>query len=165
MYSEPMKKTILDPLSPAASRAARQIMPVFACCGLLALFAGCATEPESHLLSAPPPPPPAPAVVTTTTMTTPVVLGNPAYGTTSAVMPAVNTIVIAQAPPALQQEIVLAQPTPQHVWLAGYWSWRDSRYQWMAGRWELPPSSSSVWVGPRWEQQGNAYKFYEGYWN
>jgi hypothetical protein len=104
-------------------------------------------------------------MVTTTTMTTPVVIGNPAYGTPPAVMPAVSTIVVTQAPPTLQQEIVLAQPTPQHVWLAGYWSWRDSRYVWMAGRWELPPSSSAVWVGPRWEQQGNAYKFYEGYWN
>lgn len=98
-------------------------------------------------------------------MTTPVVVGNPAYVTNAAVTPAVSTIVVTQAPPALQQEIVLAQPTPQHVWLAGYWTWRDSRYEWMAGRWELPPSSGSVWVAPRWEQQGNAYKFYEGYWN
>jgi hypothetical protein len=65
----------------------------------------------------------------------------------------------------LQREVVLAQPTAQHVWLAGYWTWRNDRYEWMAGHWELPPSQSSVWVAPRWEHQGNAYRFYEGYWN
>ena len=52
-----------------------------------------------------------------------------------------------------------------YFWLAGYWTWRNDRYEWMAGQWELPPSSSSAWVAPRWEQQGNAYRFYEGYWN
>jgi hypothetical protein len=108
-------------------------------------------------------------MVTTTTLTTPIAVANPVYvgnpAYVTAGMPATNTIVVTQAPPALQQEIVLDQPSPQHVWLAGYWSWRDSRYEWLAGRWELPPSSGSVWVAPRWEQQGNAYKFYEGYWN
>ena len=64
-----------------------------------------------------------------------------------------------------REEIVLSQPTPQHVWLAGFWTWRNDRYEWMAGHWELPPNSGSVWVSPRWEQQGNAYRFYEGYWN
>ena len=24
---------------------------------------------------------------------------------------------------------------------------------------------NSTWVAPRWEQQGNAYRFYNGYWN
>jgi WXXGXW repeat (2 copies) len=96
-------------------------------------------------------------------LTPAVVPGSPAYVATAT--PVVSTVVVTQAPPMLQQEIVLVQPSPQHVWLAGYWTWRDARYQWMAGRWELPPSSSSVWVAPRWEQQGNAYKFTEGYWN
>jgi len=89
----------------------------------------------------------------------------PAYTVPQAGTPAVNTVIVTQAPPALQAEVVLAQPTPQHVWLAGYWTWRDERYEWMAGHWELPPTVSSVWVAPRWEQQGNAYRFYEGYWN
>ena len=37
--------------------------------------------------------------------------------------------------------------------------------EWIAGHWQLPPNSSAVWVAPRWEQQGNAYRFTEGYWN
>jgi hypothetical protein len=80
-------------------------------------------------------------------------------------VPTVNTVVVTQAPPAPQQEVVLAQPASDDVWIAGFWTWRNSQYQWMAGHWELPPSSGSVWVAPRWEQQGNAYRFYEGHWS
>jgi hypothetical protein len=136
---------------------------------ILLFLAGCATEPESHLVSAPPPPTPTKSVTTTTTTTTqPVavaVSGN-GYATTPASAPVVSTVIITQtAPPVLQQEVVLAQPSSQHVWLAGYWTWRNDRYEWMAGHWELPPNSGATWVAPRWEQQGNAYKFFEGYWN
>lgn len=70
-----------------------------------------------------------------------------------------------QVPPAVQQEVALAQPSSKHVWLPGYWTWNNNRYEWMAGHWELPPTAASVWVAPRWEQQGTAYKFTEGYWN
>ncbi len=161
-----MKKIILTLLSPSASaRAVRQLSPVFACCGALGLLVGCVTEPDSHVVSAPPPPAPTSAVMVTTTTATPaVVVANPAYVTTSTATPAVSTIIVTQAPPAMQQEVVLAQPSSQHVWVAGYWTWRNERYEWMAGHWELPPNSGSVWVTPRWEREGNAYKFYEGYW-
>jgi hypothetical protein len=90
---------------------------------------------------------------------------NGAYVTTTAGAPVANTMIITQAPPALQQEVVLAQPSPSYVWLPGYWTWRNDRYEWMAGHWELPPGSSTVWTAPRWQQEGNAYRFYEGYWN
>jgi len=76
-----------------------------------------------------------------------------------------NTIIVAQAPPSLQAEVVLARPSPDHVWIAGYWTWRDSRYEWMAGHWELPPHSNSAWVAPRWEPENGSFRFYEGYWN
>ena len=139
------------------------LTPVFACCGMLGLLAGCADEPQSHVVSALPPPAPTATVMTTTTTTAPAaVVVAPGYPVAT---PVVSTIVVTQAPPALQQDVVLAQPSPQHVWLAGYWTWRNDRYEWMSGHWELPPSSNSVWVAPRWEQQGNAYKFYEGYWS
>ena len=152
----------------ASAPTTRRLLSGFVCCGVLGLFAGCVSETESHLVSAPPPPPPTKAVTTTTTTsTTPVAVAvsNNGYTTTQTATPVVSTIVVTQVPPALQQEVVLAQPSPQHVWLAGYWTWRNDRYEWMAGRWVLPPNSTAKWVGPRWEQQGNAYRFYEGYWN
>lgn len=170
-YAQLMKTLIhTAPFLPAS--ALRNYLPVFICCGALGLLAGCSSEPESHVVSAPPPPAPTRAETTTTVTTTPVVAtvpvvvaGNQAYATTANGSQAVSTTVVTQAPPALQVEVVLAQPSPQHRWIPGYWTWRNEQYQWMAGHWELPPSSSSVWVAPRWEQQGNAYRFYEGYWN
>jgi len=94
-----------------------------------------------------------------------VVVGNTAYATAPSAAQSVSTTIVTQAPPALQQEVVLAQPTQHHRWLAGYWTWRNARYEWMAGHWELPPYTGAEWVSPRWEQQGNAFKFTEGYWN
>jgi YXWGXW repeat-containing protein len=94
-----------------------------------------------------------------------VVVGTSANVTMATVTPGVSTTIVTEAPPALQPEVVLAQPASNYVWIAGYWSWRNEQYEWMAGHWELPPNSRSAWVTPRWEQQGNAYKFYEGYWD
>jgi hypothetical protein len=151
-------------------RMARKFTSIIACCGTLGLLAGCATEPESHTVSAPPPPAPTRSVTTTTTTTTPdtmpaVVVGNPANVIVTTATPAVSTSVVTVAPPALEPEVVLAQPSPKYEWLAGYWTWRDEHYEWMAGHWEMPPNPGATWVAPRWEQQGNAYKFTEGYWN
>ena len=108
----------------------------------------------------------------TTTTSTPVtvvapgvVMANPGYDTPTAPAPGTITTVVTQAPPEMQQEPVLAQPSAQHVWLPGYWTWRNERYEWMAGHWALPPNSNSVWVAPRWEQRGNGYRFTDGYWN
>lgn len=135
--------------------------------GVLGLFAGCASEPESHVVSAPPPVVSPNTTVTTssTTTSTPVVTTTTPVATTATVAVPTNTIVVAQPPPAAQQEVVLARPSPDHIWIDGYWTWRNSRYEWMAGHWEIPPRSGSVWVAPRWEREGNAYRFYEGYWN
>jgi hypothetical protein len=133
-------------------------IPGVLCFGMLGMMAGCASDPESHVLSAPPPPVPT-AQTTTTTTTTGAVPGVVQPG-----VPATSTTVVTTAPPALQQEVVLAQPSQQHVWIAGYWTWRDGRYEWVAGRWVLPPNYAVAWVPPRWEREGTGYRFYEGYW-
>jgi hypothetical protein len=167
-----MKTNIMFLSRSASVCARRQLAPIFACCGAIVLLAGCATEPESHVVSAPPPPVPNRQVVTTTTTTTPaavtvptVIDGNPATVTVATTTPVLSTTIVTEAPPPVQSDVALARPGPKDVWLAGYWTWRDARYQWMTAHWELPPSSGSVWVPPRCEQQGNAFKFTEGYWN
>ena len=171
IYFRNMKSKIIILLSRSASvRAVRQLTPIFACCGALSLLAGCVSEPESRMVSALPPPTPTRSVTTTTTTTTPdtmpaVVVGNPANVTIATTTPGVRTIIVTEAPPAPQSEVVLVQPSPNYVWIAGYWTWRDNGYAWMAGHWELPPNPGSVWVAPRWEQHGSVYKFTEGYWN
>jgi hypothetical protein len=167
-----METQLQSPTSPATNSAARtRALPLLLCLGSLGLLAGCATEPISHVVSAPPPPPPTKTMTTTTTTTTPnavvtpvMINGQPGYATTAGV-PGVSTTVVTQAPPEMPPEVVVAQPSPQHAWLAGYWTWRNDRYEWMAGHWELPPTSGALWVKPRWESSGTgAYRFYEGYW-
>ena len=171
VYSLKMKtNTIsLPSRSNNSARALGRLTTVFACCGVLGLLAGCATEPESHVVSAPPPPDPTRSVTTTTTTTQNtipgIVVANPGNVIIANPTPAVGTTIVTVAPPALQTEVVLAQPAPGYVWLAGCWTWRNEQYEWRAGHWQMPPNSSAVWVAPRWEQQGNAYKFTEGYWN
>ena len=169
-YSRNMKIKNITFLSRSTSvRKVRQLTSVIACCGTLGLLAGCATEPESHMVSSPPPPAPTRSVTTTTTSTTPdtmpAVAGNPANVVITTATPAVGTTIVTEAPPALQSEVVLAQPSPNYVWVAGYWTWSSQQYEWTSGHWAMPPSPGAMWVAPRWEQQGNAYKFTEGYWN
>ncbi|MES1194861.1 MAG: hypothetical protein ABUL65_03130 [Opitutus sp.] len=158
MIQNTLFRLLKDSVSPLA--------PVLVICATVGFQAGCASEPESHMVSAPPPGAPVATVMTTTTTSAPApMVVAPGYVAVTPVAPVVTTMVVTQAPPALQQDVVLAQPTSQHVWIAGYYTWRNDRYEWMTAHWELPPSTNAVWVRPTWEQQGNAYKFTEGYWN
>jgi hypothetical protein len=152
----------LSPLVNLAQTAAGR-SAVALCSGALLFFAGCASEPESHVVSAPPPAGPPLAASTGTTASAPVVVQTPAPAA-QATTSTGQTIVVTQAPPAAQTEPVLEQPSSRHVWIPGYWTYRDNRYVWIAGRWEIPPRTDAVWVAPRWERTGNAYRFYEGYW-
>ena len=141
------------------SHAIRQITALSVMSGGLALLAGCASEPESHVVSAPPPPAPTTQVVVAQQQPAQIVVAG-------AVQQPAGTIIVMQAPPAVQQEVVLAQPSSDHKWIPGFWTWRNNRYEWMAGHWELPPNTNAVWVAPRWERTSDGgYRFYEGYWN
>ena len=135
---------------PHTSRA-NSFTPILVVCGLAAFIGGCASEPESHVVSAPPPGAPVAAQA-------PVVYSTPAPASTQ------STIVVTQAPPAAQQEVVTARPSSTHVWVGGYWTWRNNRYEWVPGNWVVPPRASATWIPPRWEAEGGAYRFYEGRW-
>jgi hypothetical protein len=92
----------------------------------------------------------------------------PVQTTTAVAVPVANapagTVVITQAPPAPQPEAVPPRPSSDDVWVQGYWTWRNDRYEWMAGHWEVPPHTGAKWVPPRWEPERGAFRFYEGYW-
>ena len=146
-------------------RRARLLASAAAVCGAIALFAGCASEPESHVVSAPPPPPPAtqPAATvytapaaTTATQPTVTAVPSPTGG---------SSIVVMQAPPAAQQEVPPPRPGSDYVWVPGYWSWQTDHYVWHAGAWQIPPHEGAVWVPPRWEPEGSQWRFYDGYWD
>lgn len=135
----------------------------------VALLTGCATQPESHMVSAPPPPAPTgtqQVVVSPATQQVIVTQAQPQQVVTT-VTPAgaTTSYVVVQAPPAPQApQAIPAQPSTSHVWIDGYWTWRNSRYEWMAGHWEVPPFAGARWVAPRSESQSGAIRFYEGHW-
>ena len=149
-----------------AKGAAQRLTPCLVAVGGLLLLAGCESPTESHVVSAPPPPAP---VVTTSSQ--PVIVQQaPAptqvVVTSTATAAGAGTIIVTQAPPAVQHEVVLARPSSAHVWIPGYWTWRNNRYEWMGGHWEIPPRTDAVWVGPRTERLSDGtYRFYEGFWD
>lgn len=163
-------------ISPVSHRnhTPRSFDPLLALCSAIALTAGCVSEPESHVVSGPPPPAPVlvaggGAVVATTqpmTTTTQTTQQTPNGGTivTTQTQPA-GTIIVQQAPPAMVTEVVVARPSSSHVWIAGYWTWRENKYQWVAGHWTIPPYANATWTPPRWHAESGAYRFYEGAWN
>jgi hypothetical protein len=87
---------------------------------------------------------------------------------TVAVQPSVSVHVnfVAQPPPPPRREVVVERerPSREHVWLNGYWAWREGRHVWLAGHWERPPRPHAVWVEPRWEHRREGYVFVEGFW-
>lgn len=154
-----MKMPIFD--RPGAASVVKPLVAVVSL-GAFGLMAGCASYPESHVVSAPPPAPPAaqPVVYTVPAAPAPAAVAVPANTPVGA-----SSVVVMQAPPQAQQEVPSPRPSRDHAWVPGYWTWRNNRYEWMAGHWEIPPRAGAVWVPPRWQPEGSSWRFYEGYWD
>jgi hypothetical protein len=76
-----------------------------------------------------------------------------------------DVIVIKEAPPPPRQESPPPPPpSGSYEWVAGYWTVRDGRQEWIPGRYEMPPRTGATWVPPRWERRSDGYVFVEGYW-
>jgi hypothetical protein len=67
---------------------------------------------------------------------------------------------IGPPPPPRVVYVVPAQPTPEFVWIDGYWYVVKNRYRWHEGYWTRPPYPGAYWVAPR--HDGRA--FFLGYW-
>ena len=78
--------------------------------------------------------------------------------------PAPVGVEITIAPPALRAEAVPAQPSPGHVWVAGYWQWNGAQYAWTPGRWEAPQQQGATWIAPQWQRRGRGWFFVQGRW-
>ncbi|MFT3830171.1 MAG: YXWGXW repeat-containing protein [Opitutaceae bacterium] len=72
--------------------------------------------------------------------------------------------IVEQAPPPPEREIIIERPSPAHVWLGGYWTYRAGRHVWISGRWDLPPRPDVIWVTPHWVRRGHGYVFVDGCW-
>jgi hypothetical protein len=69
-------------------------------------------------------------------------------------------------PPPVQDEVVVAAPGPDFVWVGGHHEWVASRkaYEWTAGSWVHPPHPHATWVAPRYEERGGRRIYHAGHW-
>lgn len=56
------------------------------------------------------------------------------------------------------------QPSEDHVWVSGYWWWRNRSYVWVPGYWALPPNKGLVYIAGHWAYNGNQWIFVRGGW-
>jgi hypothetical protein len=92
-------------------------------------------------------------------------------GLTAAIAPRASAQIdvhvnLGDPPPPPRHEVIVERdrPSPDHVWVAGYWGGRPGHYEWTAGHWEKPPHHGARWVEPRWEVHGNNRVFVKGSW-
>lgn len=79
--------------------------------------------------------------------------------------PPSGPIETSQRPPARgRAERPGRSPQRGMLWIAGYWNWNGSQYEWVAGRWEAPPRPRAVWVAPQWRPGGAGWRFSPGRW-
>lgn len=72
--------------------------------------------------------------------------------------------IVAQPPPAPLQDQWVPARRPGETWVAGHWHWNGGQYQWLPGRWEMPPQQGVVWVPAAWRQQPGGSVFVPGHW-
>jgi hypothetical protein len=67
-------------------------------------------------------------------------------------------------PESMEEGPNTPQPTEQHAWAPGHWSWIDGRYVWTPGYWfELRPDWA--WVPAHYVWTPAGFVFVEGYWD
>jgi len=70
-------------------------------------------------------------------------------------------------PPPVQEDVVVASPGPDYVWIGGYWDWDVGarNFVWRAGRWERPPHREAHWIAGRYEFRNGHHYFHRGHWD
>ncbi len=71
---------------------------------------------------------------------------------------------VAFAPPVPPVEEVIVQPQPNFVWVPGYYSYANTHYVWVGGRWAAPPDGYHRWVEGHWRETKKGWHFEEGRW-
>jgi hypothetical protein len=56
------------------------------------------------------------------------------------------------------------QPSDDHVWVTGYWWWKNRTYMWVPGYWTLPPHTGYTYVSGYWTYKGNQWVYVRGGW-
>jgi len=73
--------------------------------------------------------------------------------------------VVGDEPPAPNTEVVPAPPSPNHVWVEGYWTHCYNGWVWMPGCYALRPRLHAVWVSGYWERHPRGWVWIYGRWS
>jgi hypothetical protein len=73
-------------------------------------------------------------------------------------------VVVGEAAPASRVEVIPVAPSVNHVWVAGYWSWRGGSWVWVSGRHVLRPRVGVVWVAGHWARHPRGWVWVHGCW-
>src|SRR5215813_9208901 len=68
--------------------------------------------------------------------------------------------VYIEAPPAPRVYRVAPRPSPEFVWVEGYWYPQGRHYSWHGGYWTRPPYAGAYWVEPYYARGA----YVGGYW-
>jgi len=69
-------------------------------------------------------------------------------------------VVVQEAPPPPRTYVVAARPSPEFVWVEGYWFPQGRHYRWHDGYWTRPPYAGAYWVEPYYVRGS----YVAGYW-
>ncbi len=73
-------------------------------------------------------------------------------------------ITVGAPPPAIPYYEQPPVPTPNYLWMPGYWSWGPGGYGWVPGTWVLAPQPGLYWTPGYWAWNGYGYSWNQGYW-
>jgi hypothetical protein len=79
-------------------------------------------------------------------------------------VPVVSIRYVDREPPPVRVERVPPLPSPDHVWIAGYWSWNGHAHVWVPGRHHLRPHPRAHWDEGRWVRHERGWHWIEGRW-
>ena len=83
---------------------------------------------------------------------------------TQAPPPPSDEVIVQNAPPEEIVETPPPAPSPDVVWVGGYWGWYGGRYAWHHGYWHRRYWGGRPWVREHWEARPRGYVFIGGHW-
>jgi len=77
-----------------------------------------------------------------------------------------GAVIVSSEPPAPRHEVIVGvAPSPAHVWVGGFWAYRDGRWVWLPGHWERGPRIGAHWTAGHWAHRPRGWVWIEGRWD
>jgi hypothetical protein len=75
--------------------------------------------------------------------------------------------IVGHAPPARRHEVRTERPSPNHVWVGGFWHHTGTDWNWNDGRWAERPQGQrhARWIAPRYQKVKGGTRYMPGHWS